>query len=199
MNRCTRDRLTELVPPPRKPAEVDWPAAEASLGIAFPSGYRWLAETYGPGVFDDFLRLFVPGATALDLVRATAANTELNRCWLEGRHPPRFPWPLHPEPGGLVVWAETVDREALFWSTAGPPDEWPTVVESFESLATWRYDGPCEDLLLRLLEGTAAVPYIPHESFEDPHYFTPLEREEPATPTGALGSLARGVRRRLPF
>jgi hypothetical protein len=73
------------------------------------------------------------------------------------------------------------------------------VVESFESLGTWRFDGPCEDLLLMLLEGTVEVPYIPHESFEDPHSFTPLAAEDPATLTSALGSLARGVRRRLPF
>lgn len=194
MSDATRQRLVELVAPPRRPTTVDWEAAERALGLAFPQGYRWLAETYGPGVFDDQLRLLVPGDTFLDLVAKTADHAELNRFWLREPYPPPFPWLLHPEPGGLVAWADTVDRNALFWATKGPPEDWPVVVESYEDLGTWVYDGPAEDLLLALLEGTADVPYISAASFSDPHYFTPAS----AVPAGAVGSLVRGVRRLLP-
>ncbi len=172
MTRSTRQRLLELVAPPPQPTAVDWEAAERALGITFPPGYRWLAETYGPGVFDDFLRFFVPGPTVLDLVAATAFNTEINRDWLSDPYAPPFPYPLHPEPGGLVVWAETVDRESLFWATDGPPEDWPTIVETFEDLGTWRYDGPAEELLLAMLERTVQIPYILPEAFEEPHTFS---------------------------
>ena len=195
LNASTRQRLTELVPPPRSPATVDWEAAERALGFALPAGYRWLAETYGPGVFDDFLRLYVPGDGALDLVAGTAMYSGINRSWLADDDPPPFGF----DPGRLVVWADTDEREALFWSTDGPPDEWPVIVESFEDLGTWRYDGACEDLLLMLLEGTVEVPYIFTESFDEPHHFTRLDSDEHATLTRMLGSLAKGVRRRLPF
>jgi hypothetical protein len=171
---------------------VNWAAAERSLGIDFPAGYRWLAETYGPGCFDGFLRFHVPGAPIFDLLTATAANTEITRARLGDRHAPPFPYPLHPEPGGLVVWATTYADEVLAWPTTGAPDRWPTIVEDYEALGTDRFDGPPEQLIVELLQGTLEIHYLSTEPYRPPHTFEPDRR---SALQAALRHLPRAIRR----
>lgn len=42
--------------------------------------------------------------------------------------PEAFFYPLHPELGGVLPWATTAGRPALYWLTGDDPDEWPVVV-----------------------------------------------------------------------
>lgn len=44
----------------------------------------------------------------------------------------RYPYPLHPAPGGLLVWGTTMDADRLCWLTGGEPEDWPVVVWSSE-------------------------------------------------------------------
>lgn len=46
--------------------------------------------------------------------------------------PERFPYALHPAPGGLLVWGTTIDADRLCWLTTGAPESWPVVVWSSE-------------------------------------------------------------------
>ncbi|MDW5327413.1 SMI1/KNR4 family protein [Plantactinospora sp. KLBMP9567] len=57
------DELRRVAPAQtgRTGADVDWPGVEDRLGLRLPDDYKWLVETYGPGSFDDFLRVFQPG------------------------------------------------------------------------------------------------------------------------------------------
>ena len=202
MTTPVRQRLLELVPPPaRAPAAVDWAAAREALGVEFPEAYRWLAETYGPGVFDEWLKLNVPGAGWFELVAATERTAEMTRTWLADPQTAPYPYPVFPEPGGLVVWATTYDTDVIGWATEGDPEQWPVIVQDFEQLLTRRWDGPTDRVLLDLLEGTIDLGLRHPDPHGPPLVFEPEPRRDRRA-TGLLplaDSIARsglrGVRR----
>ncbi|MFF2780871.1 SMI1/KNR4 family protein [Streptomyces sp. NPDC058052] len=125
------DRLAELVAPPAAPVDAhgDWTAAETGIGTRLPGDYRQLVETYGWGEFCDFLYLRTPFGTS------EHNGVEWQSARLTGspeRDRDRYPYPLHPAPGGLLVWGTTADADRLCWLTKGSPDDWPVVVWSSE-------------------------------------------------------------------
>ncbi|MFH9196802.1 hypothetical protein ACH4KO_04755 [Streptomyces anulatus] len=74
----------------------DWAATEAALGTALPGDYKDIVDAFGPGSFDEYLDLLVPGALGTDLVswgRDMARYADLYR-----------PYPVHPAPGGVLIW-----------------------------------------------------------------------------------------------
>ncbi|MFJ3513934.1 SMI1/KNR4 family protein [Streptomyces sp. NPDC090131] len=125
--------LARLVPPPAAPVDArgDWTAAEAALGVRLPGDYKWMVATYGWGEFCDLLYLHTPFGTSrhngIEWQRAHHLTQSAERdveC---------YPYPLHPEPGGLLVWGTTMDADRLCWLTDGEaPEEWPVVVWSSE-------------------------------------------------------------------
>ncbi|MFD8950797.1 SMI1/KNR4 family protein [Streptomyces xanthophaeus] len=126
-----RERMVRLIPPPAVPVDArgDWRAVEAGLGVRLPDDYKWLVETYGWGEFCDLLYLQTPFGT----------NAHNGIAWQTAHgpdpvdvDPDRYPYPLHPEPGGLLVWGTTMDADRLCWRTGGPAGEWPVVVWSSE-------------------------------------------------------------------
>lgn len=133
-------RLVQLVPPPTAPvhAHGSWTAVETALGTRLPGDYKQVVETYGWGEFCDYLYLHTPFGTS-----------ERNSiAWQPARHPTgspepdptrnreRYPYPLHPAPGGLLVWGTTMDADRLCWLTEGSPEDWPVVI--------WSRDGRYE-------------------------------------------------------
>ncbi|MFD4936626.1 SMI1/KNR4 family protein [Streptomyces virginiae] len=125
------DALARLVTPPTAPVEArgDWTAAETALGVRLPDDYKWLVATYGWGEFCDLLHLHTPfGANRYNRVEWQSAHpTESPE-----RDRERYPYPLHPAPGGLLIWGTTMDADRLCWLTDGEPEEWPVVVWSSE-------------------------------------------------------------------
>ncbi len=64
------------------------------------------------------------------------------------------PYPVYPEPGGLLIWGNTWNADQLFWLTEGEPDEWPVAVW-YRQLAEWdRFDGGFASFMLALVTGT---------------------------------------------
>lgn len=129
------DRLIRLVPPPATPVDAgsDWQAVTRRLGVRLPGDYRGLVEQYGWGEFCDLLRLWTPFGTnrfnGIDWQTAPAPP-------VSARDRERYPYPLHPAPGGLLVWGGTIDADRLCWLTGGEPQDWPVVV--------WSEDGRYE-------------------------------------------------------
>ncbi|MFF5125740.1 SMI1/KNR4 family protein [Streptomyces syringium] len=122
--------LVRRVPPPARPTggQGDWAAVEASLGTRLPSDFKALVATYGRGEFCDVIGLCTPFGED-NPVRLTA---ELLEDYGSSREmfPERYPYPLFPEPGGLIAWGLTDVGHHLCWLTVGEPDSWPVVVWS---------------------------------------------------------------------
>ncbi|MEU4805458.1 SMI1/KNR4 family protein [Actinosynnema sp. NPDC023587] len=166
------EALTSLVPPPAVPvgAEGDWHRVEADLGLRLPADYRELVTRYGSGGFGDIglLTPFDPCAGgAGSLVGRAHALLDLHGPFRD-EWPEDVPFPLHPEPGGVLEWALTGNGDALCWLTEGDPDDWPTVVWNVRGGAE-RFDlgavallhgylvGRCE---ARLLPAPPSVPWF---------------------------------------
>lgn len=125
------DRLVQLVAPPAAPVDAhgDWAVVETVIGTRLPDDYKRLVETYGWGEFCDFLYLRTPFGTS-----------KHNGIEWQSAHPAkspeqdreRYPNPLHPAPGALLIWGTTMDADRLCWLTDGAPEKWPVVVWSSE-------------------------------------------------------------------
>ena len=169
------DRLVALVPPPAAPVDEDgdWPVAEAALGLALPADFKALLRTYGVGVFDD-VRLLTPFDTHPDGVFDLVESARVLIPWFEDLRaevPEDFPFPLYPEPGGLLPWAKTGDGADLCWLTEGQPDSWPTAAWNIRG-GGHRYDMIATELLYRYLSGQLHVELLrpaPAEPWFDPY------------------------------
>ncbi|MFD5520844.1 SMI1/KNR4 family protein [Streptomyces sp. NPDC127066] len=138
-----RDDLTRLVTPPATPvhARGDWTVPEAVLGVRLPEDYKWLVETYGWGEFCDFLCLRTPfGASKHNGVEWQNGRPSGEH----GRDRERYPYPLHPSQGGLLIWGTTMDADRLCLLTGGDPRDWPVVV--------WSRDGQYETFAMDTAE-----------------------------------------------
>ncbi|MBD0694054.1 SMI1/KNR4 family protein [Streptomyces sp. CBMA123] len=141
--------LTRLVAPPATPMDAsgDWTVPESALGVRLPEDYKWLVHTYGWGEFCDFLYLRTPfGASQYNGVEWQSGRPS----GAPERDRERYPYPLHPSPGGLLVWGTTMDADRLCWLTVGDPRDWPVVV--------WSRDGQYETFAMGVttfLEGWA--------------------------------------------
>ncbi|MFE7396702.1 SMI1/KNR4 family protein [Streptomyces sp. NPDC057557] len=125
------DSLERLVTPPAAPVDAhgDWTAAETVLSTQLPDDYKWLVERYGWGEFCDFLYLRTPFGTS-EYNGITWQSGDLSG--VPERDRGRFPYPLHPALGGLLICGTTVNADRLCRLTAGAPRSWPVVVWSSE-------------------------------------------------------------------
>jgi hypothetical protein len=154
------DRLVSLVPPPASPvdADGDWRRVQRLLGVALPGEFRVLLGRYGVGSFDD-ITLLTPFDTHPQGVFDLVEHAERLIPWFEDLRedsPADFPFPLYPEPGGLLPWATTSVGTDLCWLTEGRPDRWPTAVWNVRGGGS-RYDLGAVDLLHDYLSGRLRI------------------------------------------
>ena len=132
MNTAIKD-LLRILPPPEIPVHAgspeDWPAIESAIGFALPADYKQFINLYGSGGIDDWIFAFSPffagkyGNLQTEIASGLAALREI-----QDESPQIVPYPIHPEPGGLVPWACTSNGDILYWITRGPPAEWTVCV-----------------------------------------------------------------------
>jgi hypothetical protein len=110
-----------------------------------------LAESFPAGWFRQFARLAAPepsaGGTQRLLDEFAAGQMETLREWRAAGQG-QFPYPLYPEPGGLLPWGDIGGGGYAFWLT-GPaePEDWPVVIASQQCDHWDRFDGTvCEFL-----------------------------------------------------
>lgn len=158
---ATIDDLVSLVPPPTAPVDGDgdWETVEARLGLRLPADFKTLMRRYGFGEFAD-ITLFTPFDThtggAYDFVeRAASLVTRFKN--IRELAPQAFPFPLYPEPGGLLEWSITSDGPSLCWLTEGAPDSWPVAVWDAVGGRGERYETGAVELLYGYLSGQQKV------------------------------------------
>ncbi len=139
----TFDDLVALVPPPAAPIDAagDWTAVETALGAGLPADFKALVGRYGLGQFAEIILLtpFSVRANGMfDLVKKARTQLDLYRTHRDD-WPDDFPYPLYPEPDGLLEWGTISDGDTLCWLTTGEPDRWQVVVWNIREGAH-RYD-----------------------------------------------------------
>jgi SUKH superfamily protein len=114
--------LVSLVPLPTTPVDAtgEWP------DVALPADYRDLVTRYGNGVFNDHVVLLVPFGECT-LLGYGVDLLDGDRDLREECDEEDYPYPLYPEPGGLLVWATTTNGARLCWLTTGDPDTWQVI------------------------------------------------------------------------
>lgn len=119
-------RLPKLVPPPASPvdADADWTRVEDALGLPLPREFTEIARRYGRGVFCHEFSICTPE----QMIEENPGRLEDLRFILQDTGVV-CPHPVHPEPGGLVLWGSDSIGGTLAWLTepAGSPDRWKTV------------------------------------------------------------------------
>jgi uncharacterized protein (TIGR02996 family) len=116
--------LRVAVPPPRRPNHPrgSWAAVEEALGLRLPADYKAFLDVYGVGTL-----------YALDIHHPFTIRGDVREDWIRFAH--RYdvlPYPIFPEPGGLLPFGTLGDRGILGWLTEGAPHEWPFVYQDFE-------------------------------------------------------------------
>jgi len=175
------ERLLELMPPPRSPVEsgtpVSWAATEAALRTSLPRDYKQFIEAYGSGSVDEFVTVLNPNSSTPDLQldqygeRMLAVTRNLRSGGVV-----EIPFPIYPEPGGLLPWGVTANGDWGYWLTDPPdaPDAW-TIVVSVDRGPDWfRHPGPLVRFLADILDGSTRVPFFPDDFPSAQPTFVPL-------------------------
>lgn len=123
----TIEALAKVLPPPAVPCEPfrgPWRPVEAELGTLLPTDYKEFARLYGGGYFMEFM--------GIDIPRYSNPNMRLElSCRVVSRSfssDDDLPYPMWPQPGGLLSFGGTDNGDCLFWLRDGPPEEWRVVV-----------------------------------------------------------------------
>jgi hypothetical protein len=164
------ERLRQLMGPAVPlGAPVPWAAAGEEIDFTFPADYRAFIDLYGSVRIHDELLVWSPtkrgwrpggpGGFAGLLGETTDAGT-VGR-WLADMHvrwPRQHPYPVYPDPGGLVLWAGTRNGDRCCWLTEGAdPDRWPVVVWFGRSTGWERFEGGTAEFLAAVLTGANEV------------------------------------------
>ncbi|MFJ4188832.1 hypothetical protein [Kitasatospora sp. NPDC089509] len=154
--------LSEILGEPvRRPATTPWERSVEEVGFAFPSDYREFVDRYGCVRINGELSVAVPtlrsydGGAVVGFPGFVSRTTEGLAAELAADED--CPYPVHPEPGGLLSWGSNLNADQFFWLTEGDdPDAWP-VVAFYRSLEEWdRFDGGFAAFLLAVVDGTYA-------------------------------------------
>ena len=112
-----------------KQTDTGWAAVEESIGLQLSGYYKTLVDFFGASCWCDFLYVLSPFENGrFNLQRLGKQILDGDR---EARKqfPSHYPLSLYPELGGLFPWAVTDNGDTLYFITAGPPDDWPTIVK----------------------------------------------------------------------
>lgn len=123
----TIEALVKAVPPPDAPLTTfagPWEPIEAELGVALPEDYKDFVRLYGYGDFLQIVGIHVPTSES----RHVRLVPEVREICDVLRNEEDLPYPLWPEPGGLLPVGKTDYGDYLCWLTRGRPADWRLVV-----------------------------------------------------------------------
>lgn len=146
------DELQQLLgtPAPRQQSPDDWVEVENYLGSPLPRDFKAFMDAYGTGAISDELVVFHPQGSSPLLERMRGIHERFAE-WRE-RHPEDFPYPLHPEPGGLISWGYDHGGDEHFFLPCDPdPDRWKIVTMAHEE-GCETFDGPFTDFIVAFVE-----------------------------------------------
>jgi hypothetical protein len=178
--------------------EYDWPAVEARLGVPLPADYKELLAVFPRGLFRGLVRVSRPGEPEyartdflgfnryrLDDMRVARAAGHMN-----------LPYPVFPEPGGLLLWGVGVREEHFFWVTEkSDPADWNVVVTDGSYTGWTEFPGGMGEFLVEVATGRWDTSPLGGVDLGGEAPFLPEPVRRPATalhekvPYSALGGL----------
>lgn len=164
--------LHPILPIPEYPSyrgsDSQWKVVQRILGISLPRDYVEMIDQYGAGIINDFLVTlspFAPWKSNINLL--TGFTPTILSSYADGRRDyPEFapPFASYPSNEGVFPWATTVNGDALFWLTKGPPDDWPIVVCDSKCSEDYDvYDCRASEFICRWLRGEVKPSAFPIE------------------------------------
>ncbi|WP_328341388.1 hypothetical protein [Streptomyces violaceus] len=174
--------------------EVDWARAEAAVGTRLPADYKEYVYWFGPGAFDEFLIICVPGVEnsntelAAHLAQKHAASRLQTRLFPTSER--RVP--LFPAPDGWLPWGFTTGSDGLYWVVSGDdPDRWTVAGRPGRGSGLAYFNGGIVEFLRTFVWYTVEMPFIPEAECDLPVPFEPSTGEwlsggagEPLEPYG---------------
>ncbi|MGP4012751.1 hypothetical protein [Streptomyces sp. 4N124] len=180
------EALLKIVGPVGAPEEeYDWNVVESELGAPLPPDYKAIVDRFPRGLFRGLVRVSRPG----DPNRPKTDFLGFNRHRLDDLRTAResgralLPYPVFPEPGGLLPWGFGVQDEHFFWATEDrDPARWPVVV-SDSSFTRWsEFGGGIGEFLVEVASGRwDASPFGANLTGEAPF----IVEEPPVAPDSA--------------
>lgn len=152
---------------------VAWPDVEATIGLPLPEDYKRLVEYFGPGAYDGFVTVNVPGIAN----KACELGYQLDSFGqIQQENPDAVtqfaPHLLHPRVGGVLLWGSTTAGDLLFWEPSDvDPNRWPVLAWDVEDADWFRFDGGCVEFLLAFFAETLDLPMILPREDEGPMQF----------------------------
>jgi hypothetical protein len=120
------DELLTVLPPPKRPLhnQGDWVAVEAAIGLRLPEDYKAFITAYGRGTINNCLEIESPFGTKPNVRDWWVNWAAFYECVTE--YEP-LPYPVYPQPGGLLPFGTLGDVNILNWHTVGESESWPFV------------------------------------------------------------------------
>lgn len=151
--------LLIVLSPPATPYErginEEWPAIESTLRIVLPNDYKEYINTFGTGRINGYLSPYNPFSDNrfLNLVKQIPNQLGILQRIKDEWGNEECPYPLYPEPHGLLPWGVTGNGNVLLWATIGCADDWTIVVSGGRNPGYEEFDMSMTDFLVKLLSG----------------------------------------------
>jgi len=159
----TIDDLIRIMPPPSVPQDPigSWSKAERLIGIALPNDFKDFVQYYGTGQIGDFISILNPFSrhNTLNLVVQAPLQVEVLRELSEEGE--TLPYPLFPNPNGLLPAGLTDNGDVIYWITAQHPDDWEIAINEARSPTYESYRCGLVEFLYQLTLGRIHSSILP--------------------------------------
>ena len=113
------DELLAVLVPPERPfrATGNWELVESEIGLKLPADYKAYLAAYGGGLVN-----------SISIPSPFDVSNDVRNWWERwAAEYVDVPYPVFPEPGGLLPFGRVGGMDNLNWLTVGEPDQWPFV------------------------------------------------------------------------
>lgn len=173
----TVETLIKAAPPPTDPFEAyigPWQPFEAALRTPLPQDYKDFVRLYGNGRFLDFIGVNVPVSRSPYMRLVSDAETVIHSFHSDEE----CPYPLWPDPGGLLPFGRTDNGDQFFWLCRGAPPDWRVVVWDRGMLEYEMFDCDLTDFLAGIVTGDIKPKAFPDDLLPWVRLFSPYSHRD---------------------
>lgn len=172
--------LAEILNKPLNPIETvdanQWEFFELVTGIFLPDDYKEYLGFYGTGIIGGVITPYNPFCkrqlwkaryTCRDWMRELCAIIEHKQQFGKAV----FPYPVYPDPGGVLPWGSTDNGDRLFWLTTNSPNDWKVLMNESRSSSFEVFEHSMTGFIKGLITGEIESEIIPYDSIDRDNLF----------------------------